>query len=508
MGWMKNMIIKWLGIQPAVERKITIRESMNHSNYILMNRIWYRSDPAELNQFYKQIGSYYGNDSRFWSVVPRQGKTVRKIHTGLPALIIDTLNDITNDDSLEIELDETHTEKETDLWREIAEDNNFMALQKDATEGALHDGDGAFKASIDRDISDYPIIEFFSGDEVEYKYTRGRLIEIYFITFYTVDKKTYKLVETYGRGYIKCELLDEKDTNVELTSISQTSEFDEMYEFDGDFIMAVPLKFLKSSKYENRGKSLIDGKYDSFDSLDEVVSQWLDAIRLGRVNKFIPDSMIPRDTEGNKLPINPITNTFYTYETPAVQQEDGNGPKPEHVQPSIDADSMLKSYIQFLDMCLMGLISPSTLGIDVKKLDNGEAQREKEKATMYTRDKLIGVLQKVIPRVVDVAMKVQDLMNNKTPKDYAATIAFGEYANPSFEAQIDTLGKAKSYEIMSTEEVVEELYGDTKDDEWKALEVKRIKEDSKVAQDNGEFGGMDNFFREDPEDDDEPGNEE
>lgn len=48
-------------------------------------------------------------------------------------------------------------------------------------------------------------------------------------------------------------------------------------------------------------------------------------------------------------------------------------------QPEIPTDSYLQTYVTALDLCLQGLISPSTLGIDNKKLDNAEAQREKEK---------------------------------------------------------------------------------------------------------------------------------
>ena len=57
----------------------------------------------------------------------------------------------------------------------------------------------------------------------------------------------------------------------------------------------------------------------------------------------------------------------------------------------------------------------------------------------------------------------------------------GEYANPSFEAQVETLGKAASSNLMSTETQVDELWGDTKDDEWKAKEVERIKAEKGIV---------------------------
>ena len=63
-------------------------------------------------------------------------------------------------------------------------------------------------------------------------------------------------------------------------------------------------------------------------------------------------------------------------------------------------------------------------------------------------------------------------MNNEStlPEDKDISTKFGEYANPSFESQVETISKAKSGGIMSVEASVEELYGDTKDEEWKLEE--------------------------------------
>ena len=58
-----------------------------------------------------------------------------------------------------------------------------------------------------------------------------------------------------------------------------------------------------------------------------------------------------------------------------------------------------------LDLCLQGIISPSTLGIDVKKLDNAEAQREKEKATLYTRNAIVEALQEELPEVISFCIR-------------------------------------------------------------------------------------------------------
>ena len=57
-------------------------------------------------------------------------------------------------------------------------------------------------------------------------------------------------------------------------------------------------------------------------------------------------------------------------------------------------------------------------------------------------------------------------------------IPFGEYANPSFESQVETLAKARP----GVEAQVEELYGDSRDDEWKREEIARLKAEQGIAE--------------------------
>ena len=151
-------------------------------------------------------------------------------------------------------------------------------------------------------------------------------------------------------------------------------------------------------------------------------------------------------------------------------------------QPVIPHDSYLASYITALDLCLQGIISPSTLGIDTKKLDNAEAQREKEKTTLYTRNAIVEALQETLPQVVEACVNAWRLLNGQAMKPVEVDIPFGEYANPSFESQVETVSKGKTGGIMSIEASVEELYGDSRDEEWKAEEVARLKAEQGIAE--------------------------
>lgn len=119
-----------------------------------------------------------------------------------------------------------------------------------------------------------------------------------------------RLEETFGLGYIKYRLLDTYGKEVPLTTVPETAGLKDVT-YTGDFIMAVPLIFFKSPKWKGRGKSLYDSKSDNFDALDEVISQWVDAIRAGRVQKYIPEDLIPKNPHtGALLRPNPFDNQF------------------------------------------------------------------------------------------------------------------------------------------------------------------------------------------------------
>lgn len=463
--------MKLLKIQHAIDKQITIKEPLTFQANVLKNQIWYRGDAAEIEQFYKQSARFDVDKAKFWASVPTG--TVRKMHVVLPGTIIDRYKDIIISDLDAIDFGEEGEETPLlDIWSEIAEDNKFEEVLADAIQGALSGGDGAFKISIDTDASKYPILEFYTADNVEFNYKRGRLFEILFYTSYVFKDKEYRLEEAYGKGYINYKLYDPEGKEVPITTLEETKHLVDVT-FDGDFILGQQLMFFKSAKWKGRGKALLDGKCDNLDALDEVISQWLDAIRQGRVQKYIPEDMIPRDAEnGSLLPINDFDNRYLKIASSLAENAES---KIEVVQPEIAYSAYLESYSNFLDLCLQGIMSPSTLGIDLKKTDNAESQREKEKITVHVRQCLVNVLNDVIPNIVNDLMKTYDIMQGHNPGEYKSSVKFGEYASPGFDNVVETVGKAKTYGVMSTEQCIEEMYGDTWTEEEKAEEVARIK---------------------------------
>lgn len=478
MNWFQNLVVKLLKITPATEKEVNIRQAYTFQQNIQRNKIWYQGEPAELEQFFKKTAYWESDKNRFWAATP-MGK-IRKIHSGIVSITVDRYKDITMADYRGISIGKNN--KLEKVWNDIEEFNNFQDTLAYAIQQTLAVGDGAFKISTDPELK-YPVIEFYDMENVSFEYRHGNLWEIKFYTDYNQKGKAYRLEEKYGKGYIKFKLYDERGTECSIDRLEETQKLEDT-EFDGDFIMGVPFKIFNSAKWKGRGKALFDTKSDVLDALDEVISQWLDAVRLGRIKRYIPESLIPRDPlTGQLMQPNPFDNDFMSIES--AMSENGNGIQTIDIsQPTIAYEAYLTSYINFLDMALQGIISPSTLGIDLKKTDNAESQREKEKITLHVRGKIIEALNKCVPQLVKCVIMTYDTALGKKTELCEPKLQFGEYASPDFDSTVETVAKARTASVMSIEKSVEEMYGDSMSAEEKAEEVSRIKAEQGIMETN------------------------
>lgn len=466
MERVKNMIRSWLEIQPAQGRGLTIREPLSFETNVLRNRIWYRGDASELEQLFKLLGDDTVCRARFWAAAP-QNETIRKAHSGLPGVMVDTLVAVVKADMNDLDFGED--ESAAGRWEELARENDFPKLVGQSIADTLVTGDGAFKISLDPEISTGPILEFWGADSVEYVRRHGRIQEIHFLSH--VGDKGRMLKEIYKPGGVSYCLMD-GDKEVPLDAEESTADLKPVT-FAWDFMLAVPVCFWPSSRWRGRGQSIFDRKNDPFDGHDEIISQWWDAVRAGRVQKYIPETLIPVDPKtGANLTPNSFGSNFIKVGT---SNKENAQDKIDTIQPEIRHEAFLASYMASLDMCLQGVMSPATLGIDVGKMSSADAQREKKDVTGITRNAITDALEKALPQLAQVTLAAQDLLDGRNPGVYEAQVSFGEYGAPSFDSRVQTIGNAASSGVMSVEAQVDELWGSSKDDEWKAKETARIR---------------------------------
>lgn len=476
MNRIQSFIMRLFKIEPARDRSVTILEPHTFRENVIRNKIWYHGDSAELEQFFQKTARWDVEKARFWAA-KAQG-SVRKMHSGIVSMVIDRYRDIVLADMDATTFGEGQDTLD-ELWDELYEKSKLNDVIGEAIASALASGDGAFKITAD-ECSPYPIVEFYDAENVDYVYVHSTLREIKFYTNYKgKDNKSLCLEETYGFGYVRYKLYDDTGKEMPMDALPETAHLID-FGIERDLMLAVPLKIMNSTRYKNRGKALFDGKSDVLDGLDEVISQWIDAVRMGRIKRYIPDRLIPRDPDtGQLLPANPFDNDFIAI---GDDMSEKAAQQVEISQPAISYEAYVSSYASFLDMVLQGVMSPSTLGIDLKKTENAESQREKEKVTLHVRNKIVDALNETLPELFQVTLQCYDIMCEKTPGDYEPSVKLGEYASPDFSTTVDTVGKAKQYGIMSIETSVDQLYGDTWTQEEKDAEVERLKAEQGIQE--------------------------
>lgn len=117
----KSMIQNWLNIVPAVNQSVVLQELLPREIEVLRSQLWYRGDATELRQFFHQIGDGSGS---FWASVPNKNN-IRKIHSGLPAIIADTLAYIVYSDMDKIKVT---GEKENSIFESVSKAVDFNEL--------------------------------------------------------------------------------------------------------------------------------------------------------------------------------------------------------------------------------------------------------------------------------------------------------------------------------------------------------------------------------------------
>ncbi|MCL2376287.1 MAG: phage portal protein [Defluviitaleaceae bacterium] len=469
MGWFKQMFRNWLQIVPQGASAVSIISDADFNKEAFRNKVWYRGNASELAQFYGSVDDLIGNKS-FWAA-SGGNMGIRKIHSGLPALIVDTISDIAVNDLLGVRMSGAEGQE---IWDAIAAENNFGRLLGRAVRKAVALGDGAFKISFDMAVSAYPIIEFFGADKLRFNYSRGRVTEVVFLQNFSKGHEHYTLEEIYRKDGIGYRLLNAQGNEVDLAPAQEMGKIAPI-DHNVGMNLAIPLIFDENPKFEGRGKSIFDGKIGAFDALDEVLSQWVDALRDGRAQKYIPIGLLPRNPhDGRVMGLSAFESRFIQTEMDLAEGADNSI---KVVQPHIDTAAMAESCRNFVTLALQGIIAPATLGIDTSRRDNAEAQREKEKATLYTRGKIIGVLRDVVGQLACASVAAYNAFYGNGAQVYTAKVEFGEYAAPNFESQIDTIGKGRQMGVISVENAVEQLYGNTWSEEQKEMEVKRLKEE-------------------------------
>jgi hypothetical protein len=504
----KQRILKFLGVEhldgdPNSDRFTFINDENTVKRQKLDEvRIWYVGDSDELQNYYtnrdlsgnaKEPIYNRNKPNYFWGISVAE-LPVKKVHSGIPRAIVDTLSNA-------IGMPNIDCDGKEDVIAAIMDVNNFTAkLTQEARPLTLVEGWGGWKIVFDKDLCDYPILQYYEGKDVEYVVKNGMIIGMIFKDFYKCHGKNYVLMETRrienSNSIIEFELyrLDPSNsvTKVPLSEIDELKDLPE----DGYYIeglkkvLGVPSRYFFDLFDKDHGRSIFTGKLDIFDDLDQCLSQASQTDRVSTPVEYYPVDVLERGTGGEtKLP-----SVYNRQFVKSVSFPDGDGKLQGEIkttQPQLYFDQYISRFKSLIDVAITGILSPASMGIDIAKKDNADAQREKEKVTIFTRNTVIDSETKQLKELFSLALMMKEYMDTNTISltDYDISVKYCEFANPTFEAMSKILLPMLTSGGISVEMYVDKLYGDSLSDEEKQEEIAKIQE--KQAQDTmnlGDFG--------------------
>lgn len=484
-------------------------------NKAMLLYTWYLGDSDLLSEAYInadiKVFSRNSSDTRnsktyFWSVATLEAD-VKKTHSGIPRVIVKTLKNIIDYPEFKVMKDNVdedtktiiHVEDEDTTYRlnSIFEDNDMETLIKQQQEPMTWVmGDGVLVPYMDDSISDYPLIEFIDARNCAYEFTSNRITKVYIRKYFSHLMDSYMLLEERGvtlvdnarTAYVKSDLFRLSNAtdrtiaaHVTLDSIPDTEKIKPFIAIKGiDEILAAPIIY-DYEPISGRGTSMFNEKMDLFDDLDQCLSQGANAVRLSTPVEEIDESILETDNNGNvKIP-NRFDRRYVSYKGKGVNSVgESYSPITSNV-PQIDFSKYSNEALSILNNIITGLISPCTIGADVSKKDNAEAQREKEKQTMFTRSALIKIQELAFKKIGNLVLKLDDIAHNRKAQDYEIVVNYEEYGNPTFDAKLQVLYPAFVAGGISGERYVDELWGNSLTEDEKKKEIEYLMSQKQVG---------------------------
>lgn len=494
----RQRVLKYLGLEHLSSNPNSVRLTYINSEQAIREmkvreaRIWAYGDSSELDNFYRDENIdgfpsnpiYTENMRQYFRAKSIKECGIKKVHSGVPHAIIETLVNAVGSPMVS-----SNNETINDILKHIIKENDFINIfNQKQLPMTLIEGWGAYKINFDKNISDYPIIQYYDAENVEFVTKYNKVIGIIYKDFYKHKGKDYVLLETRrianGNSIIEFELYRQTGRDVERVELTEIPELADLpvdgYTIQGlNRVLGVPCRIFYDVFNKDYGRSVFMGKIDLFDDLDQILSQESQTVRVSTPVEYYKVDALKRQANGQVLLPN-LFNRQYVEAPDGIPNGDGitGGKQIETTQPALNFAQYNDEARAKLDFILTGLLSPATMGIDLAKKDNADAQREKEKVTIMTRNNIIDREINIVKDLMEICLYLTEYMKTGkiTITEHDVSVKFDEFANPSIEQKLNTWGNAYTQGIASEEMIVNSIYGDSLSDEEKQFEVNYIKQ--------------------------------
>ena len=524
--WLRSEVSKVLNGASSIEtlpeksEKLTFindQENINKAKLREYN-VWYQGDARELLNFYSYHTAVTSNmepweernsKSFFWSVSATE-QDIKRTHSGQAKNIIDTMTAIVGVPDIAAGSTEVENDPVDTRLKLILKENKFAKMCRQIQlPMTMTEGYGCYKIWWDTNVCDYPIISYYRAEDVDFVYRRHRIVGVIFRDYYTVQKggstKNYMIAEIRylknKKMYLETKIFDITDGELDSPVIELDPAVDEIpeelcidkdslkYEVQINKLFAVPCVFYTDNSGMMHGRSILAGKIELLDDLDQCLSQAAMAVRRSTPVEYVNSKYLERDRNGLPLQPSVFDRKYVLYDGPTTADGTAIGANPiQATQPNINFEQYDKEAVAILLQIVNGLISPATLGMDVAKKDNAEAQREKEKITIFTRDHICSTETEIIQELCEQLLIADELIrnnNNITKTEYDIHVMFPEFGEDTYEGRIKVLGEQLDKDNVSVNMYLKKLYGNKLKGSEYENERKYLEERHKPVENEG-----------------------
>lgn len=477
------------------DKENLVREKLREYN------AWYSGDASQILAYYTTDSMlmtyeepfYYKNKRNYYWSASSGEEDIKRSHSGMPKDIVDTLVGIVGNFDYGVKDDNG---EEIPTLKEILENTQFKSKYRGTQlPMTMVEGWGAWRINWDKSVSKYPVAVYYRAENVEFIEKWGIKVGVIFKDFYKDEKKKrdYMIVEIRKKedGGLTIEqeaylMNDKEGQSARQVKFEEVPGYEKMATEGGayinvdskgtrkmhikglDCLLAEPCLFFEDTSGDAPGKSIYAGRLELFDDLDQCISQAANTVRKSTPVEYIDVNYLERDKKGTPVMPKNFDRKFVKFL--GARDLDGSPVTREPVfttQPKLNFQEYTAEAQQIMLYIINGLLSPATLGIDIAKKDNAEAQREKEKITVFTRNWITDIEQDMLKRLFNQLLVAYEFMHSGTvtTQDYNVTVTYPEFADESYENKIRVLGEAFDKGRISPEMYLSKLYGDSLSDE-------------------------------------------
>jgi len=251
--------------------------------------------------------------------------------------------------------------------------NKFGTLSQVAAESESYSGAIAFKAVLDPDFSDEPIIQIYPKEEFIVNRKYDKVVSIVFLDSYQQKQakspldnssSNFILFSEYGYGFIKYKLLDvTKKKIVSLDTLPETSGLEDIVFYDKNTNKQLDIMLAVYKENKPGARSDYENSIDDFTGVDEVYSQMMNFIRKTAPKRVVSEQILKKNEDG-------IAVIPSVYDMDLIIQWDNNGDtgttEKNDVQVPAELNNSIQGYIASLQEIQKSIAR--TVGLSIKTI--------------------------------------------------------------------------------------------------------------------------------------------